>query len=107
MTDESRKEFESALVKGNLSEPFEMLDEGNLYWLWGKAQQAATQRIMEMLGSEEMAEIMAVVMQLNFPVVQTGIDDKGSWCASPLEILVFKEAAKRAIDAIKQKVSGE
>lgn len=36
----SQKEFEEALREGNFKEPYEILDEGNLYWLWGRCEQA-------------------------------------------------------------------
>jgi hypothetical protein len=50
MTDKDREAFEEMLQTMNIqADEFGhyYMDEGNLYWLWGRAEQAATERAKE------------------------------------------------------------
>lgn len=53
---------------------------------------------------DKIIEEVARAIQKDFPIVQTGSDEQGNWCARPLEIEVFKRTAKAAISCYKKLV---
>ena len=62
---------------------------------------ALLDEITATLDSEELVEEVAILMQKDFPVVNTGIQKDGKWGVRPLEIALFRRLAQAAINSIK------
>lgn len=49
-------------------------------------------------------EACAIAMQKDFPIIRTGPDADGNWGARPLDIEIFKRAARAVLRAAGMKV---
>lgn len=56
---------------------------------------------------EAIIEKIALNVQKNFPVVNTGTDERGDWCTRPLELKLFKNLVHDIIKALTGKESGD